>query len=142
MITSILKVGSKWGRVIDGVSEVHPTAEGPYPPRTGWPTAVDLDYESNWIDDQGYLIARDYDNFINTINLDQKEMIRILKQGDEDFCHIVENSVYNQALEETEEWYDEGLDYIGDVDCSTHMEPVIVDGAVVIHDGDIVVTEV
>lgn len=67
---------SKWEKVLASETIIHPTANGLYPPKKGWPDGMEFDYDCNWIDDDGNIISRNYINFLKTVNLTGNETIK------------------------------------------------------------------
>ena len=120
--------GAKWTMTTaDGIS-VHPTANGQYPDKTGWPdidgVAVSLDYGSNRIDANGNLVERDMANYKATQNLSNEELIVWTKMAGGG-CGVKEDIHYAQGTIEnmTAGQYAQAVKYIGEASCGTAPAP-------------------
>ena len=121
----------------------HPTANGAYPPKTGWPVPLVLLYKSHWIDDDGNLIRRDFDNFLSTPNLTKNELLRWGKTT-EGNCFLEKVIEYNAKTtdELTEEEYDSMVSFSGE-DCGVGAKVILRDSSSEIIrdvDGEIIFT--
>lgn len=124
-----------------------PATSSTYPQKEGWAVVLGfsptphLTYDSFWINDDGELVKIYYADLKDRINLSQKQADKWSKRGAILKCHDDEIKTYSQDFNETEKWFNLILTWIGEQSCGTHMEPVVVDGVVVMHDGEIVVIE-
>ena len=122
----------------------HPTATGQYPPKLGWgvygggDTIPIVNYNSNWIDDDGELISRDYINFITTANLTGNEILKFERKGAYNLPHLMETMHMKQDFNSnmTVEERDAIAEFLGDNAGVGVIEPLTDDNDNILYDSD------
>ena len=83
---TVIFVGGLWSIG----SEIHPDADGQYPPKTGWSDGSTIEYDSIWIGDDGHLKELSWDDILAFPNLTQDSL---LKFSDKDGVCILEELI-------------------------------------------------
>ncbi|MCK5788873.1 MAG: hypothetical protein KAH32_07730, partial [Chlamydiia bacterium] len=97
-----------------------------------------VNYNSNWIDDDGELISRDYINFITTANLTGNEILKFERKGAYNLPHLMETMHMKQDFNSnmTVEERDAIAEFLGDNAGVGVIEPLTDDNDNILYDSD------
>lgn len=139
--------GTHWQKILTTGIITHPTATGLYPPSTGWPDGIDVDYarvsmikadgSTKWV--WADLLAHE--------NMTEDMLMQYLCLGADDACHLAQWIIYMTGTMEdfTEEECTEAEQLIADgcITCGTgtasyagmvhNEEPIVYNSEPVIH---------
>ncbi len=106
-----------------GFIDANDISKGLYPSKTGWSFGTVVEYDSNWIDDNGYMIQRDWQNFKDTLNLSGEELNqwKIMPGGQ---CGLKQQVIYNQGAVDnfSETDYNRAVKWAGEPSCQQMAE--------------------
>lgn len=130
---SVYQTGGHWVYIGPVGPSTNPAVAGVYPTKHNWPNAsggetISIDYNSNWIMDNGNLINRDYNNFLAIPNLVNDELLtwkRMTGGG----CGVSKDAQLTQwaVINFDEAEYLDSVNLAGDLSCGRGILEILRD---------------